>query len=236
MSGRVKNLGSSASLRFLLLSDLPYRDRAQPFSTRPLELMIAALAYSFATVFPDRKTPVIFNEIHGREPWDSSIDLTQTVGWFISMCPVQTVNGPSGGLLNAICATRNCMRSFKDNGWAYFASQFASASAADVFASAFPVEVTFNYQGLYQQLERKDSLFKNIPKPNGCEPASAAACPRFALFEICLVIEQGCARISFASDRHTRYQDRIREWIRQYRTTLIDIPALLSDRSAEWSI
>jgi amino acid adenylation domain-containing protein len=206
------------------------------FSTRPLELMVGALAYSFATVFSDRKTPAIFNEIHGRETWDSSMDLTRTVGWFTSMCPVQAVNGAGRGLPDAIREIKDCMRSFQDNGWSYFASQFASESAANAFASLFPVEIIFNYQGLYQQLERNDSLFKNLPMPDGCEPALAAACPRFALFDVSLVVEQGCAKVSFTSDRRARHQDRIKEWIRQYMTTLIDMSALLPDRRPEWTL
>ncbi|KAH8727297.1 hypothetical protein GQ44DRAFT_648966, partial [Phaeosphaeriaceae sp. PMI808] len=206
------------------------------FSTRPLELMVAALAYSFATVFPDRKPAVIFNEIHGREAWDSSIDLTRTVGWFTSMYPVQAANGAGRGLLDAIRETKDCMRSFQDKGWSYFASHFASASAADAFASLFPVEVIFNYQGLYQQLERKDSLFKNLPMPDGCEPALAAACPRFAMFDVSLVVEQGCAKVSFVSDRRARHQDHIRKWIQKYMATLIDMSALLPDRSTEWTL
>ncbi|KAE8855468.1 hypothetical protein PTNB73_10125 [Pyrenophora teres f. teres] len=187
------------------------------FSTRPLELMVAALSYSFATIFSDRKPAAIFNEIHGREAWDSSIDLTRTVGWFTSMCPVQAANG--AGLLDAIRETKDCIRSFQDNGWSYFASQFASASAADAFASLFPMEVLFNYQGLYQQLERKDSLFKNLPMPDSCEPALAALCPRFALFDVSFVVEQGCAK-----------------WIQKYKVTLIDMSALLPNRSAEWTL
>ncbi|KAE8868649.1 hypothetical protein PTNB29_02560 [Pyrenophora teres f. teres] len=204
------------------------------FSTRPLELMVAALSYSFATIFSDRKPAAIFNEIHGREAWDSSIDLTRTVGWFTSMCPVQAANG--AGLLDAIRETKDCIRSFQDNGWSYFASQFASASAADAFASLFPMEVLFNYQGLYQQLERKDSLFKNLPMPDSCEPALAALCPRFALFDVSFVVEQGCAKVSFVSDKRARHQYRIRQWIQKYKVTLIDMSALLPNRSAEWTL
>ncbi|CAA9959565.1 hypothetical protein PTMSG1_02982 [Pyrenophora teres f. maculata] len=206
------------------------------FSTRPLELMVAALAYTFTTVFPDRKTPAIFNEIHGREVWDSSIDLTQTVGWFTSMCPVQVANRTGHSLLDAIRETKDCMRSFQDNGWPYFASQFARTSTADAFASLFPVEVVFNYQGLYQQLERKDSLFKNIPIPYNCEPALAAACPRFAMFDVSFVVEQGCAKVSFVSDRRARHQDRIRQWIQKYMATLVDMSALLPKRTTEWTL
>ncbi|EFQ87557.1 hypothetical protein PTT_16905 [Pyrenophora teres f. teres 0-1] len=206
------------------------------FSTRPLELMVAALAYSFATVFSDRKTPTIFNEIHGREAWDSSIDLTRTIGWFTSICPVQTASGAGCSFLDVIRETKDCMRSFQNNGWSYFASQFASATAADAFASLFPIEVLFNYEGIYQQLERKDSLFKNLPMPDRCEPALAAACPRFAMFDVSLVVEQGCAKVSFVRDSRARHQDRIRKWIQKYMATLIDMSALLPNRSTEWTL
>ncbi|KAG9375535.1 hypothetical protein A1F94_013885 [Pyrenophora tritici-repentis] len=46
------------------------------FQTRPVELMLAALAHSFAIAFSDRAPPTIFNESHGREPWDAGIDLS----------------------------------------------------------------------------------------------------------------------------------------------------------------
>lgn len=55
--------------------------------TEPLDLFISAIEHSFARVFVDRRSPPVFNESHGREPWDSSIDLSRTVGWFTSIAP-----------------------------------------------------------------------------------------------------------------------------------------------------
>lgn len=57
--------------------------------TDPVSVLLASVLVSFRRGFSDRQSfPAIFNEGHGREPWDSSIDPTSTVGWFTTMSPV----------------------------------------------------------------------------------------------------------------------------------------------------
>jgi hypothetical protein len=57
--------------------------------TEFIDVMMAALLMSFSRVFADREMPpAIYNEAHGREPWDPSIDLSRTVGWFTTLTPV----------------------------------------------------------------------------------------------------------------------------------------------------
>ena len=152
------------------------------FRTRPLELMISALIHSFGLVFPDRHAPPIFSEGHGREPWDSSVDVSTTVGWFTTMFPVQVSPGVNTSLLDTVRQTKDCIRSLPRNGWSYFTSRFADEANARKFASEFPVEIVFNYAGLYQQLERSDALFEEVALPDGCTPASM---PRAS--EICTI-------------------------------------------------
>ncbi|CAI6079280.1 unnamed protein product [Clonostachys chloroleuca] len=50
------------------------------FDTQPVELMIAALIYSFSLVFSDRPTLAVFSEGHGREVFDDGIDLSRNIG------------------------------------------------------------------------------------------------------------------------------------------------------------
>jgi len=57
-------------------------------NTEPVELFIGSLIYSFSKVFDDRPTATVFNESHGREPWDRELDITRTVGWFTTMIPI----------------------------------------------------------------------------------------------------------------------------------------------------
>ncbi|KAF7574079.1 EntF, Non-ribosomal peptide synthetase module protein [Pyrenophora tritici-repentis] len=206
------------------------------FQTRPVELILSALIHSFAAAFPDRALPTIFNESHGRETWDSGIDLSRTVGWFTSMFPVQVPNYTRHNMLNVIRHTKDSMRQFNDNGRSYFASQFTDNDTANTFASMFPVEVMFNYQGAYQQLERNDSLFKNLLIPDGCEPASLLETPRFALIDVSVVIDRGCIHVAVISDSRVKHQQQIASWIEQYEVALVEMAAILQKRHPEWTL
>lgn len=54
-----------------------------------VDVILASVFLSFRRQFVDRQDPpTIYNEGHGREPWDSSLDLSSTVGWFTTMSPV----------------------------------------------------------------------------------------------------------------------------------------------------
>jgi len=48
--------------------------------TEPVELFLSAIAHSFSRVFVDRDVPAMYNESHGRESWDTSVDISRTVG------------------------------------------------------------------------------------------------------------------------------------------------------------
>lgn len=62
--------------------------------TEFVDVILAALLVSFGHVFTDRTLPpAIYNEGHGREPWDPSIDLSHTVGWFTTLSPVYLPKG-----------------------------------------------------------------------------------------------------------------------------------------------
>lgn len=65
--------------------------------TEMIDILLSAVIHSFKRVFTDRSVPTLYNEGHGREPWDSDIDLSRTVGWFTALCPldVQVNSGKS---------------------------------------------------------------------------------------------------------------------------------------------
>lgn len=67
----------------------------ETFGTDTVDVLMAAIAHSFGHTFTDRKIPTIYNEGHGREPWDSNIDLSRTVGWFTTMAPL-LIEGQDG--------------------------------------------------------------------------------------------------------------------------------------------
>lgn len=183
---------------------------------RPLEILMASMLHSFNSIFTDRPLPVVFNESHGRQTWDESLDISRTVGWFTTMYPVH-IEESTTDLGIMLQKTSDSIRSFDRNGWDYFTSSFSSPEAADAFVSQFPVEVIFNYYGQFQQLERKDALFKGLPVAN------PPAIDRFALFDVSVHAMQECVSVTVEFDSRMCYQERILAWLEAYEATLTSL-------------
>ncbi|KAL8831390.1 MAG: hypothetical protein Q9191_000893 [Dirinaria sp. TL-2023a] len=203
--------------------------------TDTVDILIAAMLHSFSMVFNDRTAPTIFNEGHGREVWDQNIDLSRTVGWFTTMYPVYVDSAASGDFFDVLRRVKDFRRSVPANGRHYFASRMLTSKGSKRFASHWPLEITFNYLGVYQQLEREDSLLLPVEELAG-EARGAGGnadvgshTPRFGLFEISAVIAQGKLRFSFTFNRHMHHQERINSWISHCHDILITQPSRLAE-------
>lgn len=204
------------------------------FRTEPLDFLLAAMIHSFCRVFTDRTAPVIFNEGHGREIWDRSIDLSRTVGWFTTMYPVYIASAGSKPFTDTLCRVKDYRRSVPGNGRPYFASRLLTAKGAKRFGGHWPLEITFNYLGTYQQLERDNALL--VPAEEMAGEARAAGgkadygqeTPRFGLFEISAVIVQGKLRYSFTFNQGMKHLDKVTSWISECQDTLRTMPSAIA--------
>lgn len=206
------------------------------FGTRPVELMIAALAHSFSLAFDDRDTPTIFAESHGRESNDDLVDISRTVGWFTTMYPVLSGAEPSSDLFSLIRQTKDSMRQASDNGWSYFTSLFVDRERTLSHSSMFPVEVVLNYAGIYQQLERADACFELTSMPSGCDFGPPSDFQRFALFDVMIGIERGCMAISMVYHTKALHQHKIANWSALFKTDLEQLSAILPSKAPEWTL
>src|SRR4029077_10136316 len=91
----------------------------QAMRTEPVEIFLAALFHSFHEVFPDRIVPAVFNEGHGREPWDESINVADTVGWFTTLVPLH-VPVASMDIVDILRQTKDTRRRIPGRGLPYF--------------------------------------------------------------------------------------------------------------------
>jgi amino acid adenylation domain-containing protein/non-ribosomal peptide synthase protein (TIGR01720 family) len=198
------------------------------FGTRPIELLLAALLYSFGKTFDDRDIPPVFMEGHGREPWDNDIDISSTVGWFTTMFPVHVAVNMDNELLAIIRRTKDAMRDISQKGWSYFTSRFMDENFTENFHTAtFPTEILFNYMGLYQQLERDDALFQEIAMPVNSDPASSHSIRRFSLIEVNSKIEKGSLTGLVTYHKAMRHQEKIARWAEEYCKTLVILTEIL---------
>ncbi|KAF5719487.1 non-ribosomal peptide synthetase [Fusarium mundagurra] len=183
------------------------------------DVLMAAMVYSFGQIFTDRLIPAIFAEGHGREVWDSSIDLSNVVGWFTTIYPVFAGSDSQTSLIDTVKMIKDARRKVPDNGRPYFASRWLTKEGQEAFSRHWPLEITFNYLGQYQQLEREGALF--TPESNiageireasqGADVGPLTAC--ISLFEVSAVIVKGSLRFSFGFNQSMKHQPQIREWI-----------------------
>lgn len=235
------NLKSGATIKRFALdektSSLILDSCNDAFSTRPLELMVAALAYSFREVFHDRQLPLVFSEGHGREPWDESLDITTTIGWFSTIYPIEIEPDVDASLIEFIQRTKDSVRALTNNGWTDFTSRFASETNANQFAEEFPVEIMFNYAGLYQGLERDDGLFEQISLPYAEKTLSSdSAVRRFTLFDFDLQVERGCLTGLVEYHDQMQHGGKILNWIDAFQSTLERIAQTLPTMPQTWTL
>jgi non-ribosomal peptide synthase protein (TIGR01720 family) len=197
------------------------------FQTEPVELMLSALIYSFHQTFPSRDTPAIFNEGHGREPWDSAVDVSGTVGWFTTLCPVHISVGDSD-ILEIVQQTKDFRRRTPGRGLPYFATRLLDAEGVKTFASHSPMEVIFNYEGRYQQFERSGALLQVEPSYMESTSDVGDDVHRLSLFEISASVKDSRLVLSFAFNRHMSYRSDIKAWLQSYTSCLEDLSSRLA--------
>ncbi|GFG16492.1 nonribosomal peptide syntethase 9 [Aspergillus udagawae] len=82
------NTGEDSRTRLIRLNEQLanklFGPSSQALDVEPVELLHAAILFSFVRTFPQRPAPCIFGEANGRETWDASIDARRAMemhGW-----------------------------------------------------------------------------------------------------------------------------------------------------------
>jgi amino acid adenylation domain-containing protein/non-ribosomal peptide synthase protein (TIGR01720 family) len=201
--------------------------------TEPIEILLAALSYSFSQVFPDRDIPAIFNEGHGREPWDNSVDISSTVGWFTTIVPLHApIQGKN--LIDSLKMTKDMRRKIPGRGLPYFSSRFLTNQGKERFAESHRnMEILVNYTGLYQQLQGEDGLFY-LESVHGPGTSSIGEdVQRLALFEVVISgYDSSSLQIELRYNSHVRNPESISRWLTAYKTCLQEMTIQLRDMVA----
>ncbi|KAJ5674298.1 uncharacterized protein N7477_004232 [Penicillium maclennaniae] len=194
------------------------------FHTQPVEIIQAAVLYAFVQAFDNRPAPTMFTEGHGREPWDSEIDISRTVGWFTTIAPVYLDVKKENNVRRVLQLTKDGRRSISTNGWAYFASRFLHPEGPEVFQNHFPMEILFNYTGLFQQLERPGAFLQMTSVQDDSLLPMAADLPRMALIDVNATVMNGSLNLSFIYNQRLQHQERLEQWINNCLQTLEELP------------
>ncbi|KAL2132693.1 hypothetical protein VTI74DRAFT_3473 [Chaetomium olivicolor] len=213
-------------------------DSHTAFRTEPVDLFLAAIAHAFAMTFRDRSMPTLHVENHGREvPEGSNIDLSQTVGWFTTICPlVVPVRAGNNDILDTLRRTKDTRRSIPGNGGPYFAHKYLGRAFDAIWS---PMEVLFNYLGGgvgARQNEQDKSLVRQVDLDDLDSPSVVDVGPvtrRLALFEISAIVINNKLQFSFVYDSSLGRAGDVRKWIGACKNTLEEMAKSLVQHLAE---
>jgi amino acid adenylation domain-containing protein/non-ribosomal peptide synthase protein (TIGR01720 family) len=203
------------------------------------DILLAAMVHSFGQTFGDRPVPPIFAEGHGRESWDPSLDISNVVGWFTTIYPIYVGNAALQSPADTVRRVKDARRKVPDKGRPYFASRWLTEQGKEAFGPHWPLEITFNYLGQYQQLEREGALFtpaKDIAgEVRGAQDGAdiGPKTPCISLFEISAVILKGALRFSFLFNKNMKHQETIKRWITSCHQNLTAILEDLAEMKPE---
>ncbi|KAF2500063.1 amino acid adenylation [Lophium mytilinum] len=206
------------------------------FNTEPIDLLLASLVHAFKMTFTDRTVPALFREGHGREPWDEDIDISGTVGWFTTMYPLYVDLVDSSGILDVVKRAKDVRYSVPGNGRPYFASRYLNEAGLARFKDHDHVELSFDYLGLYHQLERSGALLTQVPGYQAIFEDVGKETPRFALVEITAEVIQGQLQLLFVFNKNMKNQDLLQAWVQATQSCLIDSLSQLRNRQHELTL
>ncbi|ESP91090.1 Condensation domain protein, partial [Pseudoalteromonas luteoviolacea 2ta16] len=98
----------------------------RPYRTHIDELLLASLSVALKQWTGSNEAQV-FLEGHGREPWQSQLDLSRTLGWFTALYPVKLTSHHE--IADTIIATKERLRALPNKGIGYGAFKYYGSEA-----------------------------------------------------------------------------------------------------------
>ncbi|KAI0131498.1 hypothetical protein F4814DRAFT_445636 [Daldinia grandis] len=200
-------------------SDIEASCRA--FQTGSGDLFMAALILSFAQGFHDHPLPTLWNQVNERSVFGTERNISETVGWFTSLCPIAIDASPSDSILTILGRFKDSKHSALDRGPLQFTKNLIDSASALSFVSSYcPLELMFTYVGTTQKVQSQDALLEQIPMldktlaPSMSDVGSDVG--RLAVFEVSISIEGGETTVNILYHKNSAHQEKIHSWIYGY--------------------
>ncbi|KAK0303102.1 hypothetical protein LTR82_017652 [Friedmanniomyces endolithicus] len=228
MEGRRNSTADDAYMRFKLTNTQTAAIMGPAnaaYATETLDLLIVSILASFSQTFDDRSPPTIFSEGHGREAWDSAIDVARTVGWFTTLTPIRTGSGRIT-TAHAVTDVKDARRRIAFGGLPYFVAAHTESSFL------MPLELIFNFAGSTTQPSRS-SLFAPPGDHDLALVDTGVNTARFALVNISARVWDGELVVQMTYNEHMKRKGQIEVWMQAFRSMLAEIAHEFPKRSPE---
>ncbi|CAJ2510586.1 Uu.00g062110.m01.CDS01 [Anthostomella pinea] len=188
------------------------------------DVFMAALLLSFSQTFQDRPVPALWNQEHERNALDTERDISDTVGWFTSLCPLAVDVFPTDDIFAILSRVKDARQATVERGLPYFTDNLIDGPSADSFAASYcPLELIFTYAGVMQNLESQGGLLEQLPIPGRALASKTSdigrSVGRIAVFEVSVLIDNGDAKFKFLYHRESRHE-QVQDWMLRYEKLL----------------
>lgn len=146
-------------------TDTLLRSNNTPASPDAYDLMLTAFGVALAD-WSGGRTFRLDVEGHGREPIGEEVEVSRTIGWFMTMYPIILDMSQSDSLPAAVEQTRQMLRSIPNKGMNYgvlkYLTNHDSASGTAILQKK--AEINFNYMGQFgSELNNEKFTFSAMP-------------------------------------------------------------------------
>ena len=196
------------------------------FNTDSTDIYIAALLLSFAHTFHDRRVPLVWNQETGRAPSTSDMDISETVGWFATLCPINQEVHRASDFVHILRRVKDRRQSSPRRGMQYLASKLLSPSAVPPSHNDWPFEVIFSYADQQDQFASETGVIEQLNVPGGVLRSRTSdigpGVKRIAIFEVSVMVDKDSnAHVTLVYNAQSQHKDRIRCWMSNYEHLLV---------------
>lgn len=184
-----------------------------------VDVVLAAALYSFGQIFQDRAPPTFYCENHGREAWVEEVDLSETVGWFNTLVPLNIGVQHSKTVEETVDRVRIGREKIPGQGQPYFAFRCLHPDGREAFKEHSNLEVFFNYTG-FRELERGSTLLRHEPLSGDGTEDIGSDTRRLALLDVLVSMNGGCLQFTFLYNRYMKHKEKIRRWSSEFERCL----------------
>ncbi|CAK1362477.1 unnamed protein product [Cercospora beticola] len=220
--------GDRATAAFKLshgTSELLLHAANETFKTTPAELLLAALWMSFQQSFPDRGSPALYVEGHGRQIGHTDCNLAGTVGCFNVLFPVVLESADSTfSIEHIVPAIKDAYRQAFNSAVA----SFAQTMLGDKPLLLGDVEILFRFRN---ERTQNDNSLKLYDRNTSLESHRVGGQKQVGLITVVVAVVAEEIDFRFDWNNQMAHQDHLRDLVIQLEQYLPEMATLLCNRA-----
>ena len=160
-------------------------------------------------------------EGHGRAPLFDDVDLSRTVGWFTSICPLRLRLEEGADAVATLQTVASTVASMPDRGFGFGLLRYLNPHTAAALRALPAPEIAFNYLGQFDAVDSQQAMVRTAPESAG--EGRDQRFPRRHLLEINGSLTEGSLSVDILYSTRCHDAAAIGELATHLRQTLLEL-------------